>query len=143
MRFKRLGVFSKICRNSCVSSVKHSNVNGLQIYQAEPNMMKSGQTAQFFFGLKSLFHSIRVGSTTRKRKCILTRTVLQRCAIVCTLHTIQQLESDFSVNVFPPVLAVVRDWYFPVRPLAGQMYAYTRDYRRTVLQAERCQVQAG
>lgn len=61
---------------------------------------------------------------------------------VCNLHTIQQLESDFSVDVLPPVLAVSRDGYFPVRPLAGQMNAHTRNNRRTVLQAECGQVQA-
>lgn len=68
---------------------------------------------------------------TSKRKCILIPYLTLE--IVCNSHTIQQLERDFSVDVLPPVLAVRRDRYFPVRPLAGQMYAHTCNYRWTVL----------
>lgn len=61
---------------------------------------------------------------------------------MCNLHTIQQLEGDFSVDVLPPVFTISRDRDFPVRPLAGQMNAHTRNHGWTVLQAERGQVQA-
>lgn len=58
-----------------------------------------------------------------------------------TAHTIQQFQGDRGVDILPPVLAVRGHGDLPVGPLAGEMDAYAGHNGRTILQAERGQVQ--